>query len=59
MEEIIREVNTMEMDVVVLTEIKKKGKGSETLGNYIVLTETKKREQEAKRWEITYTFIAE
>jgi hypothetical protein len=37
MEEIIREINTTEMDVVVLTETKKKGTGSETLGNYIHL----------------------
>jgi len=37
MEEIIREINIMKMDVVVLTE-------------------TKRRKQEAKHWEITYTF---
>jgi len=36
MEEIIREINTMNMDVVVLTE-------------------TKRRKQEAKHWEIIYT----
>jgi hypothetical protein len=34
-EEIIREINIMKMDVVVLTETRKKGAGSETLGNYI------------------------
>jgi len=33
MDEIIREINIMEMDVVVLTETKKKGTGNETLGN--------------------------
>jgi hypothetical protein len=33
MEEIIREINIMKMDVVVLTETKKKGTRSETLGN--------------------------
>jgi hypothetical protein len=33
MEEIIREVNTMKMDLVVLKETKKKGAGSEKLGN--------------------------
>jgi hypothetical protein len=33
MEEMIREVSKMKMDVVVLTETKKKGAGSETLGN--------------------------
>jgi len=31
MEETIREINIMKMDVVVLTETKKKGTGSETL----------------------------
>ena len=36
MEEIIREINIKKMDVVVLTETKKKVTGSETLGNYIV-----------------------
>jgi len=35
MEEIIRELNIMNMDVVVLTETKKKGTASEILGNYI------------------------
>ena len=35
MEEIIREINIMKMDVVVLTETKKEGTGSETLGNYM------------------------
>jgi len=33
MEEIIREISTMKMNVVVLTETKKKGAGSELLGN--------------------------
>jgi len=33
MEVIIREINIMHMDVVVLTETKKKVIGSETLGN--------------------------
>ena len=37
MEEIIREINIMKMVVVVLTETKKKGTGSETLRNYIQL----------------------
>jgi len=35
MEEIIREINILKMDLAVLTETKKKGTGSETLGNYI------------------------
>jgi exonuclease III len=35
MEEIIRVISTMKMDVVVLTETKKKGAGSEILGNYV------------------------
>jgi len=35
MKEIIREINIIKMDVAVLTETKKKGTGSETLGNYI------------------------
>ena len=35
MKEIIREVSTLEMDVIVLTETKKKGTGSESRGNYI------------------------
>jgi hypothetical protein len=39
MEEITREINTMKMDVVGLTE-------------------TKRREQEVKQWETTYTFSA-
>jgi len=37
MEEIIRELNIIYMDVVVFTETKKKGTGSETMGNYIHL----------------------
>jgi hypothetical protein len=39
MEEIIREINLMNMDVIVLTE-------------------TKRKEQEMKHWEIIYTFTA-
>jgi exonuclease III len=34
MEEIISEISVMKMDVVVLTETKKKGTGNETLENY-------------------------
>jgi hypothetical protein len=37
MEELITEINIIKMDVTVLTETKKKGTGSETLGNYIHL----------------------
>jgi hypothetical protein len=37
MEEIIREIIVMILDVVVLTETKKNGTGSETLGNYVHL----------------------
>jgi exonuclease III len=35
MEEIMREINVMCMDVVVLTEVKNNGTGNETLRNYI------------------------
>ena len=48
-EEIIREINVMKMDVVVLTETKKKGTGSETLGNYIHLFSGVKKYERAKR----------
>ena len=37
MEEILRDIDIMKMDVVVLTEKKNKGTGSETEGNYIHL----------------------
>jgi exonuclease III len=49
MEEIIREVSTMKMDVIVLTETKKKGAKSETLGNYIHLFSGVKKYKRAKR----------
>ena len=49
MEEIIREINIMKMDVVVLTETKKKGTGSETLGNYIHLFSGVNKYERAKR----------
>jgi exonuclease III len=49
MEEIIREISTMKMDVVVLTETKKKGAGSELLGNYIHLFSGVKKYERAKR----------
>jgi exonuclease III len=49
MKEIIREVSTMKMDVVVLTETKKKEAGSETLGNYIHLFSGVKKYERAKR----------
>jgi hypothetical protein len=49
MEEIIREVSTMKMDVVVLTETEKKGAGIETLGNYIRLYSGLKKYERAKR----------
>jgi hypothetical protein len=39
----------MKMDVVVLTETKKKGAGSETLGNYIHLYSRVKKYERAKR----------
>ena len=35
MEEIIKEINIMKMDVIVLTETNKNGTGSEILGNYV------------------------
>jgi hypothetical protein len=49
MEEIIREVSIMKMDVVVLTERKKEGAGSETLGNYTHLFSGVKKYERAKR----------
>jgi len=49
MEEIIIEINMMKMDMVVLTETKKKGTGSETLGNYIHLFNGVKKYESAKR----------
>jgi hypothetical protein len=48
MEEIIRVVSTKKMDVVVLTETRKKGAGSETLGNYIHLYSGVKKYERAK-----------
>jgi len=48
LEEIIGEINIMKMDVVVLTETKKKGTGSETLGNYIQLFSGVKKYERAK-----------
>ena len=49
MEETIREVSTMKMGVAVLTETKKKGAGSETLGNYIHRFSGVKKYERAKR----------
>ena len=49
MEEIIREINVMKMDVVVLTETKKKGTVCETLGNYIQLFSGAKKYERTKR----------
>jgi exonuclease III len=49
MEEILSEINEMKMDVVVLTETKKKGTGSETLENYIHLFSGVKKYERAKR----------
>jgi len=49
MEEIIREINIMKMDVVVLTETKKKVTGSEAVGNYIHLFSGVKKYERAKR----------
>ena len=45
MEEILKEINIMKMDVVVLTKQNKKHT-------------QKKQKQEVKNWEITYTFSA-
>jgi len=49
MEEIVREINIMKIDVVVLAETKKKGTGSKTLGNYIQLFDGVKKCERAKR----------
>ena len=49
MEEIIREINVMNVDVIVLTETKKKGTGNETLGDYIHLFSSVKKYERAKR----------
>jgi hypothetical protein len=49
MEEIIREISIMQMDVVVLTETKKKGTRSETVGNYIHFFSGVKKYERAKR----------
>jgi hypothetical protein len=51
MEEIIREITIMKMDVVVLlvTETKMKGTESETLENYIHLFSVVKKYERAKR----------
>jgi exonuclease III len=49
MEEIIREINRMKMDVVVLTETEKKGTGNETLRNYMQLLNGVKKYEMAKR----------
>ena len=43
------EIDIMKMDVVVLTETKKKGTGSETLGNYMHLISGVKKYERAKR----------
>ena len=52
MEEIRREINVMNMDVIVLTETKKKGTGNETLGDYIYLFSGVKKKERAKRVSI-------
>jgi hypothetical protein len=44
-----KRINTMEMDVVVLTETKRKGTGSEILGNYVYLFSGVKKYDRAKR----------
>jgi len=49
MEEIIREINIVKIDVVVLTETKKERTGSETLGNYIHLLSGVKKYERTKR----------
>jgi exonuclease III len=49
MADIISEINVMKMDVVVLTETKKKGTGSETLENYIHLFSGVKKYERVKR----------
>ena len=35
MEEIMKEVDTMKLDLIILTETKKNGTGNDTLGSYI------------------------
>jgi exonuclease III len=49
MEEIVREINITKMDILVLTETKKKGTGSETSGNCIHLFSGVKKYERAKR----------
>ena len=49
MREIVREINVMNMDLVVLTETKKKGTGIETLGNYVYLFSGVKKYERAKK----------
>jgi len=49
MEEIIREINIIKVDVAVLTETKKKRTGSKTLGNYIHHFSGIKKYERAKR----------
>jgi len=49
MEETIREINVMNMDVILLTETKKKGTGNETLGDYIHLFSGVKKYERTKR----------
>jgi len=48
MEEIIREISTMKMDVVILRETKKKRAGSELLGIYLNLFSEVKKNERAK-----------
>jgi hypothetical protein len=48
-EEIIRYVNTIKMDLVVFTDTKKRGAGSETLGYYIHFFSRVKKYERAKR----------
>jgi hypothetical protein len=49
MEEIIREISTIKMDVVVLIETEKKGAGSELWENYIQLFSGVRKYERAKR----------
>ncbi|XP_044762230.1 craniofacial development protein 2-like [Coccinella septempunctata] len=49
MEEVILEVTRLRVDIVVLTETKKKGVGVETAGNYIHVHTGVERHQRAKR----------
>jgi hypothetical protein len=55
MEEIISEIIVMKMHVVVLTETKKKGTGSETLENYIYLFSGVKKYERAQRGVSIFT----